>query len=819
MTRVNTRLEATRRIAGTRIARRGITPLNIAYNSIDTDHLFDGCITAPKLATGAVTNAKIQAEAITTDKVAQAAITASLIGDAYKILEIVDALPAFGTAGRIVFLTTDGKIYRDNGSAWVELIMPASVYEHIGGAGENQIVTDQIVAGAVTADILAANAVIADKIAANAVISEKIAASQILTDHLAAGAITVDKISVGAFANIGYRNLIINGSFNADVAGTADPKHWTHVSSGTYYYKATWEPEPFETWGLSPFDFTYYVRQYSGDNDGNGYAALTGDEYIPVDRDKGYTLSIYARKMYAADATKWYLGLNFYDQDKVVCSPTSYGYPSSTDGVTTTPASWTRYSGTFGPDAVDYDVEFPTDCYYVTIRFYPMWHPTAAYNAGGNFTGLQLEEGVLLTAWSPFIPNENWASDTDATYIDGGRIYANSIVLAGLASGVTDRMFDSANTSDNIQAWAHTSDVTMIDGGDIYANSIVLAKLASTVTDRMFDSSSKSDDIQAWCHAADATYIDGGKIYTNTVTATQINVGTLSALTADMGTLTAGKIDVGSIEINATTERILFGAASAPTTGAGIFMGKDGSDYEFRVGNPSGSWMHWDGSDLKLYYGGGSNDITAQELQEGAARARSYIQGTPYAGGYQGMLMNDETGFYWSGTCYKISLEAKGTGNIYYLIIDTDVEGGGGGSGDSCFAENTMILMDDFTEKRISDIKVGDYVLTRELEDCPQLVRARVLNVLEHDDVDDIWLINGFLEVTPNHLLYVNDSWKRVDQLRIGNLLVTDSGQYVSVVSIQQLAVRKQTVYNLEIDKHRTYFADGIYVHNAKGIG
>jgi hypothetical protein len=92
--------------------------------------------------------------------------------------------------------------------------------------------------------------------------------------------------------------------------------------------------------------------------------------------------------------------------------------------------------------------------------------------------------------------------------------------------------------------------------------------------------------------------VTANEIAANTITAAEVSIGTLSAISADMGTLTAGKIDVGSIEINADTERILMGAASAPLTGTGVFLGKDGSDYEMRVGDPAGRFIHWDGSDL-----------------------------------------------------------------------------------------------------------------------------------------------------------------------------------------------------------------------------
>ena len=70
--------------------------------------------------------------------------------------------------------------------------------------------------------------------------------------------------------------------------------------------------------------------------------------------------------------------------------------------------------------------------------------------------------------------------------------------------------------------WSHASDTTKIDGGDIYANTIVLQGLASETTDRMFDDSTKSDNIQNWIHASDATLIDGGDIYAKTVTVAKL---------------------------------------------------------------------------------------------------------------------------------------------------------------------------------------------------------------------------------------------------------------------------------------------------------
>lgn len=60
------------------------------------------------------------------------------------------------------------------------------------------------------------------------------------------------------------------------------------------------------------------------------------------------------------------------------------------------------------------------------------------------------------------------------------------------------------------------------------------------------------------------------------------------------------QLSSGSVTINGSTERILLGAATAPLTGIGGFIGKDGSDYEFRFGDPAGRYIHWDGTLLTI---------------------------------------------------------------------------------------------------------------------------------------------------------------------------------------------------------------------------
>ncbi len=61
-----------------------------------------------------------------------------------------------------------------------------------------------------------------------------------------------------------------------------------------------------------------------------------------------------------------------------------------------------------------------------------------------------------------------------ATWISAGKL-----LLAGLADETLDRMFDTKAKSDKIQAWCHSSDATYIDGGKIYTGTVALNKLTA----------------------------------------------------------------------------------------------------------------------------------------------------------------------------------------------------------------------------------------------------------------------------------------------------------------------------------------------------
>ena len=90
--------------------------------------------------------------------------------------------------GRVVFLTSDDKLYRYTGSAWTAAVPAVDI---TGTITETQIGTD-----AITTPKIAANAVTAAEIAANTITAGQIATNAIIADEIAAGAVTAAKISV-----------------------------------------------------------------------------------------------------------------------------------------------------------------------------------------------------------------------------------------------------------------------------------------------------------------------------------------------------------------------------------------------------------------------------------------------------------------------------------------------------------------------------------------------------------------------------------------------------------------------------------------------
>ncbi len=138
-------------------------------------------------------------------------------------------------------------------------------------------------------------------------------------------------------------------------------------------------------------------------------------------------------------------------------------------------------------------------------------------------------------------------------------------------------------------------------------------------------------------------------------------------------------------------------------------------------------------------------------------------------------------------------------------------DGGKGG----CFTADTKILMADGSYKAIKDIKIGDMILTKSHAYSLELVPAEVTNTISHE-VSEYLVINEDLEVTAEHVVFVNGKWDLAGNVKIGDSLQNKDGVEIKVSSIRQV-FEPVTVYNFEVKEKHTYFANNFYVHNDKG--
>lgn len=141
----------------------------------------------------------------------------------------------------------------------------------------------------------------------------------------------------------------------------------------------------------------------------------------------------------------------------------------------------------------------------------------------------------------------------------------------------------------------------------------------------------------------------------------------------------------------------------------------------------------------------------------------------------------------------------------------------GAEQGGGCFSENTLVLMQNGSNKPIKDIKPGEFVLTRSAEDNAKLVSAKVIDIHKEKSTG-FFVINQSLEVTSNHILYINGSWQEASTIEIGDSLIDSQNRTVRVNSLEWQN-RIIDVYNLEIKDRQTFFAGDVWVHNQKGGG
>jgi hypothetical protein len=151
-----------------------------------------------------------------------------------------------------------------------------------------------------------------------------------------------------------------------------------------------------------------------------------------------------------------------------------------------------------------------------------------------------------------------------------------------------------------------------------------------------------------------------------------------------------------------------------------------------------------------------------------------------------------------------------------------------------CFLPGTKITMADRSQKNIEDLTLSDSVLTYDIDDLSYLKNKNTITKWKRDHMNgsfsesgirNIWInptdsyliINGILKITKYHIIH----FKRDNQyyfsyarnLKREDELFTTNHSYEKITTIKEIK-EKINVYNFEVDKDSTYFADNYLVHH-----
>ncbi len=153
-----------------------------------------------------------------------------------------------------------------------------------------------------------------------------------------------------------------------------------------------------------------------------------------------------------------------------------------------------------------------------------------------------------------------------------------------------------------------------------------------------------------------------------------------------------------------------------------------------------------------------------------------------------------------------------------------------------CFLKGTKITLPNHEQKAIEDLKLGDQVLTYHVEGLSNLRKKDKVKIMnwsqdsmegsfKNSKVRNIWvnpadqylILNEKLKLTNKHIIHVkrDNEFKFLpaENARIGDELFTDREHYEEIHTIEQKN-EKVEVYNIEVSRNRTYFAENYLVHH-----
>ncbi len=482
---------------------------NLNANTVDTTQIIANAVTAAKTSLAAInsTTGNLNSNTVDTAQIINGAISdAAKFSTSIRPVEVVGALPVSGNfTGRTVFLTSDQKLYRYNGSAYTASVPTtdlsgtiingqiaanavdaaaiaagavtavktalAAINSSTGNLNANTVTATNIVAGTITTTQIAANTIVAGniaagtitttQIAANTIVAGNIAANTITAGQIAANTITAGQIAAGTItatqiaANaITASKLLITNSYN--MIGDADlwdASYWTNVSG----------------WTINTSDSTVVTSM----NLRSAWKSVVGNGTTSQSSE-----AIYSSLMTVESGKSFRFASRFAVITGFTGRLTLVAYWYKRDGTTSASTPSNGFTGTdyrsvaAGAEILQtalVNAVAPSDAYYVRWAAVIEWS-TTLNNAGRCYVGLpqtnRMNDGELV------VDGAITAAKIAANTITAGQIAAGTITATQIASGT-------------------------ITAGLIAAGSITASKLLITSGQNLIDDSDLRD-ISYW---------------------------------------------------------------------------------------------------------------------------------------------------------------------------------------------------------------------------------------------------------------------------------------------------------------------------------
>jgi predicted phage tail protein len=499
-------------------------------------------------------------------QIADAAISTAKFASGIEPIVVVSSVPGTKSTNSI-FNTTDGKLYRWNGSAYVATVPTADLAGTIADAQIAALAASKVTGQLSDAQIAA---IAAAKVTGQLVNSQiaDLAASKVtgqltnaqIADIAAAkvtGQLTAGQLNIG----VGGGNLLFNASFRNHSGGY--PHGWGLYNNGgisvtpsvnagglfgTNFFRLTANETVGSTFGL-----------YTSTPAGGGVNAWTpGVTYV---------ISFWARANGAGAVGRTLSGLY---SNMGFASAVQLSNPPLQNGV------WQRYTWRVQPMN---NGSTPNGELYISFEIGGGGFSTMPSGASIDFCAPQVEQGEIVSAYAPrpdeILPGTITATEIADNAVTTPKLVAGAITTAKIAAGAVtaDTIAANAITAAKIEAGAVTTAklaAGAVTANEIAAGAITAAKIAAgTITANEI----AANAITAVKIAAGA--IETAKLAAGAVTADTIAANAITAAKIEAGAVTTAKLAAGAVTADKITASTITGDKIAANTITGSLIAAD----------------------------------------------------------------------------------------------------------------------------------------------------------------------------------------------------------------------------------------------------